>query len=279
MKLSPRGKEKESFRSPSGNEQLSESLHYRPVLQPHESVPPEGTYLLRTLTGSPCIKATLGAEFIVKDKKTWYFNLDPSRVHLTGNCGYKTAMLSLTLPDNAASLQFFFTKDKKVYYVRKITAHLSPIPLCKNCTQTFAGLVDHEKLFLTEGGLSFKCNSENLLHLSSVFRLKLVPLQIQAFSVPKDSSHKRWSAGPTITRGYTHHPRAVLVGLLLIALITYIIIKDRRKPSMRGCERNICQSETVMDQKKREDGFRRCEDRESPDRQQRRDRLSCDENG
>uniref|UniRef100_A0A3B4BML0 Lysosome-associated membrane glycoprotein 2-like luminal domain-containing protein n=1 Tax=Periophthalmus magnuspinnatus TaxID=409849 RepID=A0A3B4BML0_9GOBI len=201
---------------------------YRPVLQPQESIPPTGTYMLRDRAGVPCIRVTLGAEFMVLEQKTWYFSLDPSRVVRTGTCGAKNAILSLTLPNNSASLLFYFLKDKNVYYVTKIFAHLYPLPVCKNCH--YVGVVDHEKLFVSKGGRSFKCNSEILLRLSSMLRLKLVPLQMQAFSVPKGQYGKEvecWADYnkrilPIIIGG-------VIVGLLLIALLTYVIVRDRRR--------------------------------------------------
>ncbi|XP_020780932.2 lysosome-associated membrane glycoprotein 3 [Boleophthalmus pectinirostris] len=206
------------------------ALIYKPVLQPHESIPPTGTYMLRTATGVPCIRVTLGAEFLVLEQKTWYFNLDPSRVTVSGTCGSAVAILSLALHNEGGSLQFFFTKEKKVYYVKKITAHLSPFPVCKNCSRTYTGIVDHEKLFVSKGGRSFKCNSESLLHLSSTLRLKMVPLQMQAFSVPKGQYGKEVECWADYNKRVIPIViGAVIVGLLLIALLTYVIMRDRRR--------------------------------------------------
>lgn len=42
--------------------------------------------------------------------QTWYFSLDSSTVMVSGYCGNKEAFLSITTPDNAAGLQFTFTK-------------------------------------------------------------------------------------------------------------------------------------------------------------------------
>lgn len=138
-----------------------------------------GTYVLNSLKGSPCIKVTMGVEYIITEQKvrecvccvccadcrfssfcticvlvsacvcevlwvkkqlsalsapsnckvwalvwqenrhfspvcqTWYFNLDSSRVRVSGYCGNQAAVLSITMPDNAASLQFTFTKVRK----------------------------------------------------------------------------------------------------------------------------------------------------------------------
>lgn len=51
--------------------------------------------------------------------------------------------------------------------------------------RTYSGLVAHDKMFKTANGKSFKCKSENQLLMSSLLQVKLVPLQIQAFSLDK----------------------------------------------------------------------------------------------
>lgn len=117
-------------------------------------------------------------------QKSWYFNLDPSRVTITGHCDQTAAVLSLTLPDDAASLRltfrkvwlhsyqswvngqitsimlgskssqlylpqclpaqtpflnqppisvFFLLQETNCVYVTKLTAHLSPLPVCQKC--------------------------------------------------------------------------------------------------------------------------------------------------
>lgn len=43
--------------------------------------------------------------------------------------------------------------------------------------------MDHEKLFKATNGLSFNCKTETTLILADFFRVKLVPLQIQAFDL------------------------------------------------------------------------------------------------
>lgn len=50
--------------------------------------------------------------------QTWYFNLDPSRVRTSGYCSSEAAVLSLTLPDNAASLQFTFRKVESTFLIK-----------------------------------------------------------------------------------------------------------------------------------------------------------------
>lgn len=50
--------------------------------------------------------------------------------------------------------------------------------------KTYAGLLDHEKMFRTKNGKSFKCKSDNLLLMSSQLQVKLVPMQMQAFTLP-----------------------------------------------------------------------------------------------
>ncbi|KAM3619053.1 uncharacterized protein V6R79_002308 [Siganus canaliculatus] len=215
---------------PPEAEPPSEAQIYRPVLQPSEAVPQTGTYTLRNQTGKLCIRATIGVEYIVIEKKTWYFNLDPSRVRTSGYCNQQAAVLSLTLPDNAASLQLFFTKDKNRFSVSKLTAHVFPLPVCKGCrNKTYTGLVAHEKLFAAADGRSFTCKSENLLLMSSNLRVKLVPVKIQAFTLPNGQYGKEVECWADYNkRVIPIIIGAVVVGLILIAVLTYLLIRDRR---------------------------------------------------
>ncbi|XP_044056292.1 lysosome-associated membrane glycoprotein 3 isoform X2 [Siniperca chuatsi] len=220
-----------SVQPASDSELPSEAQIYQPVLQPSEAIPPIGTYMLKNLAGKPCIKATMGVEYIVIEKKTWYFSLDPSRVSTSGYCGKETALLSLTLPDNAASLQVTFRKEKNLFYVTKLTVHVSPLPVCQGCAnKTYSGLVAHDKLFTAANGQSFKCKSENLLLMSSELQIKLVPLQMQAFTLPKGQYGKEvecWA-------DYNKRVIPIIVGatvvcLILIAVLTFLFIKDRHR--------------------------------------------------
>ncbi|XP_051803587.1 lysosome-associated membrane glycoprotein 3 [Acanthochromis polyacanthus] len=261
-----------SFLPSADSESSSEAQIYRPVLQPSENPPSTGTYLLNNRVGKPCIKATMGAEYIITDKKkTWYFNLDPSSVNISGNCGKEAAVLSLSLPDKAASLQFTFRKvplfhqhdtymyfcvrfepslwicvgfcvkalENNFFYVTNLTAHLSPQPVCQGCAvstiffqtdQTYSGSMTHKKLFTAADSQSFKCISGNLLLMSTELKIKLVPLQMQAFSVPKGGY------GPEVECWADFNKRliptilgATVVGLLLIAGLTSLFIRDRRR--------------------------------------------------
>ncbi|XP_077389288.1 lysosome-associated membrane glycoprotein 3 [Festucalex cinctus] len=210
---------------------------YRPVLNPSEVLPLIGTYTVKTPEGQLCIKATLGAQYIVIiKKKSWFFNLDPAKVMVSGSCHRESAILSLALPDHSASLQFTFKKENNAFYVTKLTASVSPQPVCSGCaTKTYLGLVSRDKLFAASSGRSFSCKSANVLLTSSEMRIKLVPLQMQAFGVPGGrygdveeclaDFNKRII--PIILWG-------VAVGLLLIAVVTFLLVKENRT---RGYER------------------------------------------
>ncbi|XP_034439497.1 lysosome-associated membrane glycoprotein 3 [Hippoglossus hippoglossus] len=202
-----------------------------PVLQPTEATPPLGTYILKGLDGKTCIKATMGVEFIVIQKKTWYFSLDPSRIRTSGYCGKEVAVLSLTLPGNAASLQLTFKKENKVFYITKLTSHLSPLPVCPKCAnKTFSGLLDHDKLFKSKNGNSFACKSENLLLMSSELQIKLVPLKFQAFTLTKGGYGKEVECWADYNkRVLPIIIGATVVGILLIAVLTFLFIKDRNR--------------------------------------------------
>ncbi|XP_034736535.1 lysosome-associated membrane glycoprotein 3 [Etheostoma cragini] len=217
---------------PPASEFTSEVQIYRPVMHPSEAVPPIGTYTLKNLVGKPCIKATMGAEYIViEKKKTWYFNLDPSRVTAGGYCGKEAAVLSLTLPDNTASLQFTFKKEENIFYVDKVTVHVSPLPVCQGCAnKTYSGLVVDDKLFAAATGQSFKCKSENLLLMSSELRIKLVRLQMQAFNLTRGQYGKGVECWADFSkRAIPIIVGATVVGLFLIAVLTFLFIRDRHR--------------------------------------------------
>ncbi|XP_074493084.1 lysosome-associated membrane glycoprotein 3 isoform X1 [Sebastes fasciatus] len=221
-----------SIQPASDSELPSEAQIYQPVLQPSEAVPPIGTYILKNVSGKPCIKATMGAEYIVIDKKkTWYFNLDPSRVSISGYCGNEAAALHLSLPDNAASLQFTFRKENNLVYVDQLTAHVSPLPVCQGCAnKTYSGLVAHDKLFVAPDDQSFMCKSEKVLVMSSELRIKLVPLQVQAFTLPNGRYGKEVECCADFNKQIIPIILgAVVVGLILIAVMTSLFIKDRRR--------------------------------------------------
>ncbi|XP_041791454.1 lysosome-associated membrane glycoprotein 3 [Chelmon rostratus] len=219
-------------RNDSSVQLTSEGQIYRPILEPSEATPQIGTYILKNQVGEPCIKATMGVEYIViEKKKTWYFNLEPSRVRTSGHCGQQSAVLCLTLPDNATSLQLTFTQMKNLFSVTTLTARVSPLPVCPLCAnKTYSGLVSHEKLFTAANGQSFKCKSESLLVMSSELRIKLVPLQIQAFTLPKGQY------GTVVECWADYNKRvipvfigATVLGLILMAVLTHLFIRDRRR--------------------------------------------------
>lgn len=62
----------------------------------------------------------------VGNQKSWYFNLDPSRVRISGYCDKEDAALSLTLPDKSTSLQFTF---RKVQYISR-SLHVEESQVC-----------------------------------------------------------------------------------------------------------------------------------------------------
>nr|XP_020509092.1 lysosome-associated membrane glycoprotein 3 [Labrus bergylta] len=207
----------------------SDAQIYYPVLQPSESVPPIGVYTLKTLAGIPCIKAKMGVVFIVIEKKTSYLSLDPTRVRVNGYCGKKTAVLCLTLPNNAASLQFVFKQNKTLFSVTKLFAHLTTLPPNHGrLNKTYSGITQ-EELFSTATGKSFKCNSESLFLMSSQLNIKLVPLQVQAFTLNKGEFGKDVECWADFNKRVIPIViGAVVVCIILIVVITFLVIRDRR---------------------------------------------------
>lgn len=56
--------------------------------------------------------------------------------------------------------------------------------------KSYPGIMDHEKLFETTKGQSFKCQSKTQLKMAENLTIKLIPLQIQAFDLPKNTFGK-----------------------------------------------------------------------------------------
>nr|XP_043900154.1 lysosome-associated membrane glycoprotein 3 [Solea senegalensis] len=187
--------------------------------------------MLKGLDGKPCIKVTMGAEFIITEKTTWYFSVDPSRISTSGQCDKDAAVLSLNLTDNAGKLQLTFRKEKQVHYITKLTAHLSPLPVCQRCAnKTYSGLLDNGRLFTTANGQIFTCKSGTLLLMSPELRLKLVPLKIQAFTPPRGLSGEDVECLADFNnRVVPIVLGATAVGLMLMLGLTLLLIKDRRR--------------------------------------------------
>nr|XP_054608043.1 lysosome-associated membrane glycoprotein 3 [Nothobranchius furzeri] len=210
-----------------------EAQIFSPVLQPNETIPTPGTYTLKDPDGRTCIKATMGAEYIVTEmKSSWYFNLDPSRIRMNGYCGKEDALLSLTLPNDSAGLHFTFRTERNIFYVTNLTAHLFPQPVCKSClNKSYSGSVAHEKLFKTLDGHSFKCKSATLLLVSSKLKIKLDSLQMQAFGVPNGlygEEDECWAdfnkrTVPIIIG-------SIIVSLILCIMLSFLFIRDHRRP-------------------------------------------------
>ncbi|XP_067271024.1 lysosome-associated membrane glycoprotein 3 [Pseudorasbora parva] len=205
------------------------NLSKRPVLQPKETAPLQSTYTLRTPQGRVCVRASLGVEYVVtENKKKYYFNMNPSSTRTTGYCGDQRSVLSLEF--DGGNLQFIFIKEGVFSYVKTIKGLLMPAPPCKNCqSKSYSGIMDNEKLFKAKKGLSFQCMSETDLNLASSLRVKLVPLQIQAFDLDGGVFGKEvecWADYnkrmiPIILGGVT-------AAICLIAILTCVLVREHR---------------------------------------------------
>lgn len=65
-------------------------------------------------------------------QKSWFVNLDPSRTRTSGLCGGGAAVLSLTLPDDAASLVFTFRKVNTLNILHTQANTCPVINFCSN---------------------------------------------------------------------------------------------------------------------------------------------------
>ncbi|CAB1324230.1 unnamed protein product [Coregonus sp. 'balchen'] len=202
-------------------------LPQKPVLQPKETVPVTGNYVVNNTAGKPCIKVSMGVEYIViEKKKASYFNLDPTTTLATGRCGEKEAVLSLAIVGEGGYLNLTFEKEGNLSYVSKVNANLAPGKGNKN----YPGVIEHEKLFPTAAGRSFKCNSQTKFHLAENLRVKLVPLQFQAFKLTNGKFGEEVECWADFNKRIIPIIiGATAVALLLIAVLTFLIIWNRRR--------------------------------------------------
>ncbi|XP_038857856.1 lysosome-associated membrane glycoprotein 3-like [Salvelinus namaycush] len=203
------------------------SLPEKPVLQPKETVPVTGNYVLNDTAGKPCIKVSMGGVYIVIVKtKAFYFNLDPSTTLATGRCGQKEAVLLLAIVGEGGYLELTFEKEGNISYVSKVKANLAPSKGNKN----YPGVIEHEKLFPTAADHSLKCNSQTEFHLAENLRVKLGPLQFQAFKLTNGKFGEEVECWADFNkRIFPIIIGATVVGLLLIAVLTFLIIWNSRR--------------------------------------------------
>uniref|UniRef100_A0A671STJ4 Lysosome-associated membrane glycoprotein 2-like luminal domain-containing protein n=1 Tax=Sinocyclocheilus anshuiensis TaxID=1608454 RepID=A0A671STJ4_9TELE len=185
------------------------NLSQRPVLQPKESIPPEFLYTLRSPQGKVCVRASLGVEYMVREnKKKYYFNVNPSFTRVRGECGSQKSVFSLEF--DGGHLEFTFIKEGDLSYA-------------------YVGVVNHEKLFKAKNGLSFQCKSQTTLILASYFGVKLVPLQIQAFDLNNEAFGKEVECWDDYNkRMIPIILGAVAAAVCLIAILTYVLVRERR---------------------------------------------------
>ncbi|XP_053368524.1 lysosome-associated membrane glycoprotein 3 isoform X1 [Clarias gariepinus] len=224
---------KDSLRSEVFLKQLEETkaqhnVSRKPRLQPKESKPPVETYTLKK-DDRVCVMASLGVEFVVKeDKKTLYYNMDPKATSVTGFCSDQAANLLLRF--DGGNLEFTFTKSGDQSYVSTLRALLEPEPYCKQCkSKSYPGILDHDKLFKTTKGKSFKCQSKTQLYLSEDLTIKLMSLQVQAFDMPSGT----FGAETECWQDYMKRivpivVGAVIAGIILTAVLVFVLRRERR---------------------------------------------------
>ncbi|XP_063057919.1 lysosome-associated membrane glycoprotein 3 [Engraulis encrasicolus] len=221
----------ETLNDPPSQSQLNGNLAKKPSLQPNPSRPPIGNYYLTNPNGQVCMKANMGVQYMLTiDKKFYYFNIDPRGTRPTGYCGNRTAVLSLEF--EGGNVEFNFVKDGKEYYTRRMRAQLEPELKCKKCKNKvyrYSGVVEEEKQFKTTTGLSFKCKSDLVVKMSSELRLKVMASQFQPFDLAKGQFGKDFECWPDyIKRVIPIILGAIAVGVFLIALVSYLVIREYR---------------------------------------------------
>ncbi|XP_062412269.1 lysosome-associated membrane glycoprotein 2 isoform X2 [Sardina pilchardus] len=199
-------------------------------LQPKPSPPCPYSYELKNRDGNVCLKAVLGVQYMVTLKKKFYYFNNPQTTRATGYCGNQTAVLSLE--SNEMYLEFTFVKKSKEYYTHKLRARLGPISVYDNnkCENySYPETVNNEQLFKTTTGLSFKCKSQLVVKMSPNLRLKIMSAQFQPFDLSNGQFGKDFECWQDyINRIIPIIVGAIAVGILLIATVSYLVVREYR---------------------------------------------------
>ncbi|CAL8306500.1 unnamed protein product [Lota lota] len=171
---------------------------------------------------------------VIIQKKSWYFNVDPSILLVSGYCGTNAVTLSLTLPNNSASLQLTYALPKgrvvtMLHYVTNVLEVMRQGDFYVLKCKTYPGELTNKRLFEAPYGQSYQCKSQSVFVMTEELQVKLVPLQIQAFKVPDGGYGQEVMCPADLNRVIVPTILwATAIGLLLIAVLTYLIVKDRR---------------------------------------------------
>lgn len=89
--------------------------------------------------------------------------------------------------------------------------------------------MDHEKLFKTTKGQSFKCQSKTKLNLAENLIIKLFPMQIQAFDV----SNNNFGKGANIADfAHIHSCKCFLYRVIYSVIKTFFFISTHNTQSI-----------------------------------------------
>ncbi|XP_035269902.1 lysosome-associated membrane glycoprotein 3 [Anguilla anguilla] len=219
---------------PSSGTPSQHPTNWTPLLVRNPKQPPTGTYDIIDRNGSECLKAQMGVQYkVTENKNTLYFNIDPSSTRGTGQCGPKTSNLTLNFP--GGRLDFTFREEEKMSYVTTVRASLET-SVCKDCKrELFEGVITEAMLFKVSAGRCYKCDAWTTLQFAENLSVKITNAKIQASGITG-------SKFGTEEECWTDFNRRVIpivlggaaVGICLIAVLTYLIIRDN---SAQGYER------------------------------------------
>nr|XP_015216188.1 PREDICTED: lysosome-associated membrane glycoprotein 3 isoform X1 [Lepisosteus oculatus] len=199
------------------------------TLSPRPAAPLTGDYTVTDSKHQVCIKARLGAQFMVKkNKKTAYFNISPTSTQAQGQCGQSTAWLLLSFSEGFVN--FTFVKEGSISYVDEIRASLHPTATCVSCTipgEEYTGKIVNVKLFKTADGHAYTCNSQYEVFLAENLSLRIVNTQMQAFNI----TNGRFGQEEECSADWKRRTIpiilvATVVGLSLIVILSCLIIRE-----------------------------------------------------
>ncbi|KAL1773113.1 lysosome-associated membrane glycoprotein 1 precursor [Sigmodon hispidus] len=195
-------------------------------------VPTNPTVTKYNVTGEngTCLLASMALQlnitYLKKDNMTVTraFNVSPNDTY-SGSCGPQVVTLKVESKNSVLELMFKMNTSSSQFFLHDVELNMT-LPDAKDPT-LMASNHSLRALQATVGN-SYKCNTEEHIHISNNFSLNIFRIQVQAFKVESD---RFGSVEECVQDGNNMLiPIAVggaLAGLVLIVLIAYLIGRKR----------------------------------------------------
>uniref|UniRef100_A0A8C4QNS6 Lysosome-associated membrane glycoprotein 2-like luminal domain-containing protein n=1 Tax=Eptatretus burgeri TaxID=7764 RepID=A0A8C4QNS6_EPTBU len=140
--------------------------------------PMKGNYNVTNKDNQTCLLTVMEIQLVItssdKKKKATNFNVDPSKVTVSGGCQKNVSYVNLAY--NQGNMTFYFKANNKTFYFSGFVANFT-----NKFPGPFKGLnVSNNSfsLFSTSLGKAYKCSTEQHIHVQKNVQLKLSELKL-----------------------------------------------------------------------------------------------------